>query len=96
MVLHSYGMLLPCGIDKFHGTEYVCCPSSRAGESAPPSLPSQEDDDEEEEVEDEEIDEADLIEEENRWVAVKQEGKLPRVCVCLCYDRGTCFEILRA
>ncbi|KAM9359255.1 amyloid beta precursor like protein 2 isoform 2-T2 [Symphorus nematophorus] len=63
MVLHSYGMLLPCGIDKFHGTEYVCCPASRAGESAPPSLPSQEDD-EDEEVEDEEIDEADLIEEE--------------------------------
>ncbi|KAA8594110.1 hypothetical protein FQN60_004944 [Etheostoma spectabile] len=31
MVLHSYGMLLPCGIDKFHGTEYVCCPSSRSG-----------------------------------------------------------------
>ncbi|KAM6933951.1 amyloid beta precursor like protein 2 isoform 1-T1 [Xenentodon cancila] len=55
MVLHSYGMLLPCGIDKFHGTEYVCCPSSRSGESAPPSLPSQEDD-EEEQVEDEEID----------------------------------------
>ncbi|XP_042269622.1 amyloid-like protein 2 isoform X1 [Thunnus maccoyii] len=63
MVLHSYGMLLPCGIDKFHGTEYVCCPSSRIGESAPPSLPSQEED-EEEEVEDEEIDEADLDEEE--------------------------------
>ncbi|XP_040902907.1 amyloid-like protein 2 isoform X1 [Toxotes jaculatrix] len=58
MVLHSYGMLLPCGIDKFHGTEYVCCPSSRTGEPAPPSLPSQEDD-EEEEVEDEEIDEVD-------------------------------------
>lgn len=65
MVLHSYGMLLPCGIDKFHGTEYVCCPSSRTGESAPPSLPSQEDD-EEEEIEDEEIDETDLIEEEDR------------------------------
>ncbi|XP_026172586.1 amyloid beta precursor like protein 2 isoform X2 [Mastacembelus armatus] len=63
MVLHSYGMLLPCGIDKFHGTEYVCCPSSRTGESAPPSLPSQEDD-EEEEVEDEEIDETNLDEEE--------------------------------
>uniref|UniRef100_A0A7N5ZUY5 Amyloid beta (A4) precursor-like protein 2 n=1 Tax=Anabas testudineus TaxID=64144 RepID=A0A7N5ZUY5_ANATE len=63
MVLHSYGMLLPCGIDKFHGTEYVCCPSSRAEESAPPSLPSQEDD-EDEEIEDEEIDEADLDEEE--------------------------------
>lgn len=70
MVLHSYGMLLPCGIDKFHGTEYVCCPSSRTGESAPPSMPSQEDD-EEEEVEDEEIDETDLIEEENRWAVVK-------------------------
>uniref|UniRef100_A0A8C2XRH8 Amyloid beta (A4) precursor-like protein 2 n=1 Tax=Cyclopterus lumpus TaxID=8103 RepID=A0A8C2XRH8_CYCLU len=58
-VLHSYGMLLPCDIDKFHGTEYVCCPSSRAGESAKPSLPSQEDDDEEEEIEDEEIEEID-------------------------------------
>ncbi|XP_031719548.1 amyloid beta precursor like protein 2 isoform X4 [Anarrhichthys ocellatus] len=64
-VLHSYGMLLPCGIDKFHGTEYVCCPSSRTGESAPPSLPSQEDDDdEEEEIEDEEIDETDLDDED--------------------------------
>lgn len=72
MVLHSYGMLLPCGIDKFHGTEYVCCPSSRIGDSAPPSMPSQEDD-EEEEVEDEDIDEADLVEEEeeNRWAVVK-------------------------
>ncbi|XP_078140070.1 amyloid beta precursor like protein 2 [Centroberyx gerrardi] len=59
MVLHSYGMLLPCGIDKFHGTEYVCCPSSRAGETAPPALPSQEEDEEEEE-EDEDIDDADV------------------------------------
>ncbi|KAG7217627.1 hypothetical protein INR49_021315, partial [Caranx melampygus] len=64
MVLHSYGMLLPCGIDKFHGTEYVCCPASRIGESAPPALPSQDDDDEEEEIEDEEIDEADLDEDD--------------------------------
>ncbi|XP_069017240.1 amyloid beta precursor like protein 2 isoform X4 [Embiotoca jacksoni] len=63
MMLHSYGMLLPCGIDKFHGTEYVCCPASRSGDFAPPSLPSQEDD-VDEEVEDEEIDEADLDEEE--------------------------------
>ncbi|XP_008307209.1 amyloid beta precursor like protein 2 isoform X2 [Cynoglossus semilaevis] len=54
-VLHSYGMLLPCGIDKFHGTEYVCCPSSHTGESAPPSLPSLKDD-REEEIENEEID----------------------------------------
>ncbi|KAM9853766.1 amyloid beta precursor like protein 2 [Aulostomus maculatus] len=65
MVLHSYGMLLPCDIDKFHGTEYVCCPSSRVGESTPPSLPSQEEDEDEEEVEDEEIDEADLDEDED-------------------------------
>uniref|UniRef100_A0A667XAI9 Amyloid beta (A4) precursor-like protein 2 n=1 Tax=Myripristis murdjan TaxID=586833 RepID=A0A667XAI9_9TELE len=64
MVLHSYGMLLPCGIDKFHGTEYVCCPASRAGDSAPPAPPSQEDEEEEEEEEDEEIDEADLDDEE--------------------------------
>ncbi|XP_037533572.1 amyloid-like protein 2 isoform X2 [Nematolebias whitei] len=58
MVLHSYGMLLPCGIDKFHGTEYVCCPASRSKESpspTPPSLTSQEDD-EEEQMEDEEVD----------------------------------------
>lgn len=79
MVLHSYGMLLPCGIDKFHGTEYVCCPSSRVGDSTPPSTPSQEDD-EEEEVEDEDIDEADLVEEEeNRWAVEKRRGK---VCGC--------------
>ncbi|XP_053729783.1 amyloid-like protein 2 isoform X4 [Synchiropus splendidus] len=52
-VLHSYGMLLPCGIDEFYGTEYVCCPSaSRASESNP--APSNEDDREEEE-EDEDI-----------------------------------------
>lgn len=62
MVLHSYGMLLPCGIDKFHGTEYVCCPASHSGE---PAAPSQEDD-EEEEMEDEDIDEADLVEAANR------------------------------
>uniref|UniRef100_A0AAQ4Q995 Amyloid beta (A4) precursor-like protein 2 n=1 Tax=Gasterosteus aculeatus aculeatus TaxID=481459 RepID=A0AAQ4Q995_GASAC len=65
MVLHSYGMLLPCGIDKFHGTEFVCCPSTHTAEPAPPSLPTQEDDEkeeeeEEEEVEDEQIDETDL------------------------------------
>uniref|UniRef100_A0A8C8SKX2 Amyloid-beta A4 protein n=1 Tax=Pelusios castaneus TaxID=367368 RepID=A0A8C8SKX2_9SAUR len=26
MNLHEYGMLLPCGIDKFRGVEFVCCP----------------------------------------------------------------------
>ncbi|XP_043936401.1 amyloid-like protein 2 isoform X2 [Protopterus annectens] len=25
--LHSYGMLLPCAMDRFRGVEYVCCPS---------------------------------------------------------------------
>ncbi|CAL8348693.1 unnamed protein product [Arctogadus glacialis] len=44
MALHSYGMLLPCGVDKFQGTEYVCCPF----------LASQEVEDEEEEEEEEE------------------------------------------
>ncbi|XP_062407747.1 amyloid-like protein 2 isoform X3 [Sardina pilchardus] len=54
MVLHSYGMLLPCGIDKFHGTEYVCCPSSRPEEPAPPALPAEVEDEEEEDMEVEE------------------------------------------
>ncbi|XP_041127551.1 amyloid-beta A4 protein-like isoform X2 [Polyodon spathula] len=27
MNLHDYGMLLPCGIDRFRGVEFVCCPS---------------------------------------------------------------------
>uniref|UniRef100_A0A8C5PL67 Amyloid beta like protein 2 n=1 Tax=Leptobrachium leishanense TaxID=445787 RepID=A0A8C5PL67_9ANUR len=29
MVLHSYGMLLPCAVDQFRGTEYVCCPQTK-------------------------------------------------------------------
>ncbi|KAM5181414.1 amyloid-beta precursor protein isoform 3-T3 [Mantella aurantiaca] len=28
MNLHDYGMLLPCGIDKFRGVEFVCCPAA--------------------------------------------------------------------
>ncbi|MGH0150045.1 UNVERIFIED_CONTAM: hypothetical protein FKN15_041477 [Acipenser sinensis] len=66
MILHSYGMLLPCGIDNFHGTEYVCCPQNRLGDepSLPRESPAQEeeeeegrdDDDEEEEDDDEEED----------------------------------------
>uniref|UniRef100_A0A3B4C7Z8 Amyloid beta (A4) precursor-like protein 2 n=1 Tax=Pygocentrus nattereri TaxID=42514 RepID=A0A3B4C7Z8_PYGNA len=64
MVLHSYGMLLPCGIDKFHGTEYVCCPSTRPEELAPPASPSQEEDEEEdEEVELDEDEEDEAVEE---------------------------------
>ncbi|KAM9297034.1 amyloid beta precursor like protein 2 [Gastrophryne carolinensis] len=51
MVLHSYGMLLPCGVDQFHGTEYVCCPQARKVMEPPPR--GDEDDDEEEEEKDE-------------------------------------------
>uniref|UniRef100_A0AAY4DW23 Amyloid beta (A4) precursor-like protein 2 n=1 Tax=Denticeps clupeoides TaxID=299321 RepID=A0AAY4DW23_9TELE len=67
MVLHSYGMLLPCGIDKFHGTEYVCCPSSRPEEPVPPAMASQEEEDEDE---NEEVDEAEPDDEvvEDRYV----------------------------
>lgn len=63
MLLHSYGMLLPCGIDKFHGTEYVCCPASRSEEAASPPQPTQEEE-ADEEIENEEIDEVDLDEDE--------------------------------
>ncbi|XDV29621.1 hypothetical protein PO909_032709 [Leuciscus waleckii] len=64
MVLHSYGMLLPCGIDKFHGTEYVCCPSTRPEEPVPPASPSKElDEDEDEDDENEEVEEP-VIEDE--------------------------------
>uniref|UniRef100_A0A3Q3GI80 Amyloid-beta A4 protein n=1 Tax=Labrus bergylta TaxID=56723 RepID=A0A3Q3GI80_9LABR len=27
MNLHDYGMLLPCGINRFRGVEFVCCPA---------------------------------------------------------------------
>uniref|UniRef100_A0A8C9TWT2 Amyloid-beta A4 protein n=1 Tax=Scleropages formosus TaxID=113540 RepID=A0A8C9TWT2_SCLFO len=33
MNLHDYGMLLPCGIDRFRGVEFVCCPSESERES---------------------------------------------------------------
>ncbi|XP_026086977.1 amyloid-like protein 2 isoform X2 [Carassius auratus] len=85
MVLHSYGMLLPCGIDKFHGTEYVCCPSTRPEEPAPPASPSNELDDEEEdedeaveveepavEEEDDDDDDDDEVVEESNSVANEQ------------------------
>ncbi|XP_006867408.1 PREDICTED: amyloid-like protein 1 [Chrysochloris asiatica] len=26
LILHGSGMLLPCGVDRFRGVEYVCCP----------------------------------------------------------------------
>ncbi|CDQ73125.1 unnamed protein product [Oncorhynchus mykiss] len=33
MNLHDYGMLLPCGIDRFRGVEFVCCPADMHCES---------------------------------------------------------------
>ncbi|KFV50942.1 Amyloid-like 2, partial [Gavia stellata] len=46
MILHSYGMLLPCGVDQFHGTEYVCCPQTKVVEEA---LSKEEEDEDEDE-----------------------------------------------
>ncbi|XP_017379480.1 amyloid-like protein 2 isoform X1 [Cebus imitator] len=50
MTLYSYGMLLPCGVDQFHGTEYVCCPQTKIIGSV--SKEEEEEDEEEEEEED--------------------------------------------
>ncbi|XP_067419979.1 amyloid beta precursor like protein 2 isoform X7 [Emydura macquarii macquarii] len=46
MILHSYGMLLPCGVDQFHGTEYVCCPQTKIVDEA---LSEEEEDENEDE-----------------------------------------------
>ncbi|XP_010402285.1 amyloid-like protein 2 isoform X6 [Corvus cornix cornix] len=46
MILHSYGMLLPCGVDQFHGTEYVCCPQTKVVDEA---LSKEEEDEDEDE-----------------------------------------------
>ncbi|XP_018427829.1 PREDICTED: amyloid-like protein 2 isoform X2 [Nanorana parkeri] len=50
MVLHSYGMLLPCAVDQFRGTEYVCCPQAK--KLVEPLSKEEEDEEEEEEDED--------------------------------------------
>ncbi|XP_017506302.1 amyloid-beta precursor protein isoform X5 [Manis javanica] len=41
--LHDYGMLLPCGIDKFRGVEFVCCPLPEESDSVD-SADAEEDD----------------------------------------------------
>lgn len=43
MNLHDYGMLLPCGIDKFRGVEFVCCPVADENDNAD-SVDAEEDD----------------------------------------------------
>ncbi|XP_065793485.1 amyloid beta precursor like protein 2 isoform X4 [Muntiacus reevesi] len=55
MTLYSYGMLLPCGVDQFHGTEYVCCPQTKVVQTAV-SKEDEEDDDDDDDDEDEEED----------------------------------------
>uniref|UniRef100_A0A8D0D2D1 Amyloid-beta A4 protein n=1 Tax=Sander lucioperca TaxID=283035 RepID=A0A8D0D2D1_SANLU len=47
MNLHDYGMLLPCGIDRFRGVEFVCCPQA---ETRPSVVEEEEEEEEEEEV----------------------------------------------
>ncbi|XP_026513769.1 amyloid-like protein 2 isoform X1 [Terrapene carolina triunguis] len=49
MILHSYGMLLPCGVDQFYGTEYVCCPQTKIVDEA---LSKEEEDEDEDEDDD--------------------------------------------
>ncbi|XP_063292227.1 amyloid beta precursor like protein 2 isoform X3 [Pelobates fuscus] len=48
MVLHSYGMLLPCAVDQFRGTEYVCCPQAKILDEALSKEEEEEDEDDEE------------------------------------------------
>uniref|UniRef100_A0AAR2IGB3 Amyloid beta (A4) precursor-like protein 2 n=1 Tax=Pygocentrus nattereri TaxID=42514 RepID=A0AAR2IGB3_PYGNA len=92
MVLHSYGMLLPCGIDKFHGTEYVCCPSTRPEELAPPASPSQEEDEEEdEEVELDEDEEDEAVEESE-----EKRGKKDKAAVVENQDTDKSLQEVKA
>uniref|UniRef100_A0A4W6FGJ7 Amyloid-beta A4 protein n=1 Tax=Lates calcarifer TaxID=8187 RepID=A0A4W6FGJ7_LATCA len=44
MNLHDYGMLLPCGIDRFRGVEFVCCPVEADQESDSTELEGEESD----------------------------------------------------
>uniref|UniRef100_A0A8D0RWC0 Amyloid beta precursor like protein 2 n=1 Tax=Sus scrofa TaxID=9823 RepID=A0A8D0RWC0_PIG len=59
MTLYSYGMLLPCGVDQFHGTEYVCCPQTKLVRSSVSKEEEEDDDDDDEDDDDEENEEED-------------------------------------
>nr|XP_004665547.2 amyloid-like protein 2 isoform X4 [Jaculus jaculus] len=56
MTLYSYGMLLPCGVDQFHGTEYVCCPQTKIIDFINSAVSKEEEEEEEEDEDDEEED----------------------------------------
>ncbi|XP_012979379.1 amyloid-like protein 2 isoform X3 [Mesocricetus auratus] len=59
MTLYSYGMLLPCGVDQFHGTEYVCCPQTKIIDSDS-TMSKEEEEDEEDEEEDYDLDKSEF------------------------------------
>uniref|UniRef100_A0A3Q3X5L6 Amyloid-beta A4 protein n=1 Tax=Mola mola TaxID=94237 RepID=A0A3Q3X5L6_MOLML len=44
MNLHDYGMLLPCGIDRFRGVEFVCCPAETEQEADSTEIEGEESD----------------------------------------------------
>ncbi|XP_052518032.1 amyloid beta precursor like protein 2 isoform X1 [Budorcas taxicolor] len=56
MTLYSYGMLLPCGVDQFHGTEYVCCPQTKVVQTAVSKEDEEDDEDDDDEDEEEDYD----------------------------------------
>ncbi|KAG7241017.1 hypothetical protein INR49_026047 [Caranx melampygus] len=58
MNLHDYGMLLPCGIDRFRGVEFVCCPAEaeRDADSAEQDADDSDEEEEEEEGDDDIVD----------------------------------------
>ncbi|CAO2580750.1 Amyloid beta precursor like protein 2 [Lemmus lemmus] len=61
MTLYSYGMLLPCGVDQFHGTEYVCCPQTKNVDSdSTMSKEEEEEDEDEDEEEDYDLDKSEF------------------------------------
>lgn len=45
MNLHDYGMLLPCGIDRFRGVEFVCCPAEAERDADSAERDADDDDD---------------------------------------------------
>uniref|UniRef100_P15943-3 Isoform C of Amyloid beta precursor like protein 2 n=1 Tax=Rattus norvegicus TaxID=10116 RepID=P15943-3 len=60
MTLYSYGMLLPCGVDQFHGTEYVCCPQTKVVDSDSTMSKEEEEEEEEDEEEDYALDKSEF------------------------------------
>ncbi|XP_037552597.1 amyloid beta (A4) precursor protein a [Nematolebias whitei] len=45
MNLHDYGMLLPCGVDRFRGVEFVCCPAEAERDADSAERDTDDDDD---------------------------------------------------